>query len=316
MRRLAAAGVTAVLWASLTITASAQYYGQGTVGGNGVVKLTRTANTMRMQVDVLSRGGDIREALDGLKKRTRAAREKLAELGARADSIKVEEPVLSTDENPQRQQMERMIAQSLRNAGRGKKKSTPVAKLVTVSARLSAEWTLDATDAGEQLVKAHELQQSVRDADLSGGKEASALTPEEQEILEESQDMISSYNNYGEEAAPGEPVFYFTAPISDADYQKALAEGFQKAKSEAALLAGATGSQLGKLESLTVSSHGQPTYNDGYSQSYRAYQALQRFGVLNEDESTPGATNQREAIGTQPGVVTYNLTVTAGFGIQ
>jgi hypothetical protein len=83
------------------------------------------------------------------------------------------------------------------------------------------------------------------------------------------------------------------------------------------MLATAAGSQLGKLESLTVTSAGTPNYSDyGYGQSYAAYQMLQRFGVFGEEQSNPEVSERREAVGTQPGVVTYTLNVAAGFGAE
>jgi len=315
MRNLAAA-VLAMVCLSTSNAATAQYYTQGTVGGNGVVRLSRTADRLRMQVDVLSRAGDIREALDGLKIRSADARTKLVELGASEESLQFGEPTVVTEDNGQRQQIEQMIAQSLRNSGRGKKPQA-IARPVTVSARLTAEWLLDSADTAEQLVKSHELQQAIRDADVSGSKEATQLTPEEQEVLEESQETFRSYNSYGEESKPGEPVFYFVASISEEDYQKALTDGFQKAKTDATRLATATGSKLGKLESLSVTSAGTPAYsNFGSSQDYRVYQMLQRFGGGEEGESPEKSSDRREAVGVQPGVVTYNLTVSAGFGLE
>jgi len=314
MKKLAIAALTIAAWFSMTLAASAQFYGEGTIGANGIVRLPRTAERMRMQVDVLSRAGEIREAIKGLEGRTAAARTKLLELGAIADTLKIAEPTLVVEDNAQRQQLEQMIAQSLRSSGRGKKPAA-VARPVTVSARLTAEWKLDDTGIAEQLVKAHELQAALREADVSGSKEASQLSPEEQEILEESE-MLSSYNAYNTEAKPGEPVFYFVASIGDEEYTQALADAFKKAKSEAAMLAGAAGSKLGKLESLTVNNSGAPDYsNYGYGQSYQAYQMLQNFGVFGESDSAPDASDHREAIGTQPGIVQYTLTVSAGFHI-
>src|SRR4051794_34911370 len=63
-----------------------------------------------MQIDLSADGKDAKEALANLRQQEKAAREKLAKLGAADASIKLEDPRIATaGPNDQRMQMERMI---------------------------------------------------------------------------------------------------------------------------------------------------------------------------------------------------------------
>jgi len=314
MRHLTFVGLTAIVWGSFATGAAAQYgYApRGNVGGTGVVTLKRQPDRMRMHIMVMSRGSDLKQALSGLSERTAAAEAQLAALGAAKDSIKFGDPQISTQADDQRRQIEQMIAENLRRSGRAQKTGDKP-RPVTVVSTLTAEWPLQTADPSELLIHTHELQDKIRQADISGSAEASKLTPEEEEIMEEAEGMFSRYSS-SDEPKPGEPVFSFASPISDDDYEQALADAFQKAKANAARIAKATGGELGKLEFV----HGDDTNsmeNGGYSYrydspSYQAYQMLQSF------QSRSNTEEKREAIGVQPGEVAYSVTVSAGFGLK
>lgn len=314
MRHIALATLTTIVWGSLATGAAAQYgfAPRGTVGGTGVVTLTRQPDRMRMHIVVMSRGSDLKQALTGLGERTAAAVAQLAALGAVADTIKIGNPTISTQADEQRQQIEQMIAENLRRSGRPQKTGDKP-RPVTVTATLTAEWALQTADPSELLVQTHELQEKIRQADLSGSAAASKLTPEEEEILEEAQGMFGRYSS-SDEPKPGEPVFSFASPISDADYDQALADAFQKAKAEAARIAKATGAELGKLEFVRGDDTNSPDY-DSYSYRYDSA-AYQTYQMLQSLQGRGDARERREALGVQPGEVTYNVSVSAGFGLK
>ena len=56
---------------------------QGTVTGGGQIVLERLPDTMRIQVALLSKASNLKEALEGLEERAEAAKAQLAALGVR-----------------------------------------------------------------------------------------------------------------------------------------------------------------------------------------------------------------------------------------
>ena len=287
--------------------------GNGTVTGSGVVEIKRRPDRMRLQVELLAKGSNLKAALALLKDRIEAARVQVAALGVIKESVKFGDPKLSSTKTDQQKQMEQMLMQRLRQRGKRKGKQPKASSPVTVSAELTAEWKLTAKTVEELLLVSHELQEKIKAADLAGRKQAEKLSPEEQELLEEAE---SSFG-YGssDEPKPGEPSFLFVSGISDDDREKSLAAAFQKAKLRAARLAKATGSQLGELKSLSAQYTPGADLDDysmfgGYNSP--AYQALQRAMTA----AQLGTEDELEAIGVLPGTLTYTITVTASFDLK
>ncbi|HUE72545.1 MAG TPA: SIMPL domain-containing protein [Pirellulaceae bacterium] len=281
--------------------------GPGTITGTGVSQIERLPEVMRMRVVVTAKGSTLEEALAALKDKTEAANSQLSTLGAEKESVKLDPPQIAAESSDRRRQVEMMMAQRLRGGKRSAKKEE-TKQPVAVSTTLTAEWPLQSKTGEELLVAATALQDKIKAADLAGAKEASQLTPEEQEALEEMESQ--GYNPYGDqEAKPGEPIFLFVAAIAEADREKADAEAFQKARQHAARLAKAAGAGLGKLQSLAGAGQAgvdESEYANPYANvaAYRMLQAMQAGGQPDSES---------EAIGTTPAKVTYRVTMTAGF---
>jgi uncharacterized protein YggE len=110
---------------------------------------------------------------------------------------------------------------------------------------------------------------------------------------------------------PGEPIFLFVSRIPEADREKAIAEAFQKAKTQATKLAKAAGVELGGLKSLSSRSNSGGGNEYGYnSQAYRMMQMAQRMQMTGDDEDEE---NSAEALGAEAGPVKFNVVVTASF---
>ncbi|QDT41963.1 hypothetical protein Pan241w_20430 [Gimesia alba] len=281
----------------------------GTVSGNGTVVIKKTPAVMRMQIDLLSKASSLKEALAGLKERIEATRAQLAAFGADKASIKLGEPKLSAGKSDRQQQMEALLLERMKSLNRGKtqKKNAPTSP-VTVSVQLSVEWKLKAKTVEELLLTTHPLQKKIKDADLGGLKAASKLSPEEQEIMEEMGER-AMYGGDGE-AKPGEPVFSFASPISQEEEDKALAEAFQKARSQASRLSKAAGYELGKLNSISSDAGSSGEENEyGYRSAYYSV-ARSLYSAENSEDS------QAEAVSVLPKQVKYHVTVTAGFELK
>lgn len=278
--------------------------GGGGFSGSGSVEIKRAPQRMRMQVDLLAKGKTLKEALERLKSRRETALSELQKLGAVKESVNVDDPVLHTPENDQSAQVRRMMM--ARATGKSAAKKPPV-QLVTVKSVLKAEWKLIGAEQADRLVSAHDLKEKIEKVDLSGSKEVSKLTPEEQELAEEMEAEGNMYSS-GEEKKAGAPTFLYVAPLTEADRDAALAEAYKKARDRAARLAKAAGLELGPLVGLS-SSGSQSAIQEtasmygGYSEMYRA--------LLNNDSD-----DQTEAVGDQPGKVAFRITVQATFKLK
>jgi uncharacterized protein YggE len=282
---------------------------EGVVSGTGQVVLDRLPDTMRMQVAILSKADTLKEALDSLKERIEAAKAQLASMGVDNDSIEVGGPKIASLKSAQQIQMERMMREQLKRAGR-KQPNVPAKTPVIVSAELKAEWKLSAKTAEELLLASYPLQEKVKAADLAGTADATKVSEEEQEMLEETETQFGGYSADGE-AKPGEPVFYFVAKFSDDEIAKALAEAFQKSKVDAERLCTAAGLKLGSLVSMSWSNESQPDYtSDIFVHGGYASPLLQIM-----QQSRP---NQKgaEAIGAQPENVRLTLTISTSFHLS
>jgi uncharacterized protein YggE len=105
----------------------------------------------------------------------------------------------------------------------------------------------------------------------------------------------------------------FVTPVSEEEEAKLKAEAFQKAKAQAASLAAAAGVKIGDLQTLHVnemSQIGREAYNP-YDQSYNY-----TYQVMQSQAAASAGSNKREAIGMQPGKVSYQVTVGASFAIK
>jgi uncharacterized protein YggE len=299
----------AVFFAAAT-PASGQFPVPDAVTGNGAATIKKAPNLMRMQIQISAEGKSLKEALSKLSQRKEAVRKKLAGMGA-ADQAITFEDVNTVAADPQ-QAMERMMRQRMGmrggGGGGGRGPSTGpagagAAASVKVVVTLKAEWPLAAKAPEEILVASQDLQDKVKAADLAEMKTASL---EEQERLEE-----QAGNDFNQEGgpAPGEPVFFFVAKISDDERTKAMAEAFAKAKAQAQELAKAAGAELGGLKQLTGSAAADVDPNQ-----YRYMQYAQYAGAYNYGQGNNADTN--EAVGMQAGSVTMRVAVSASFGIK
>ncbi|HLJ12719.1 MAG TPA: SIMPL domain-containing protein [Planctomycetaceae bacterium] len=299
--------------------AAAQIPEPGAVSATGVVSISRQPEKMRLQIALQGKGVTLKDALSIVRTRAESARKQLTALGAEKGSIKVENSKVSQkDANQNNMRMQMMMIQRMQQGGNAKPKND-VPELVIASALLTAEWKLDSKHGDEQLIAVNILQEKIKEADLGGAKDTETLSPEEKELLEESEDEANMYANLGNtgEAKPGEPVFLFVGRISDAERDKALAEAFTKAKTNAARLAKAAGAQLGNLKSLTSNSASGDwsSYNRYGMNNSAAYQVLQAARQTQSEDGDDNETNN-EALGIDLDAIKINVTVTAAFDLQ
>lgn len=307
--------VAGAQFGGLERAASSQMPGQPTISSTGMATLKRPPTAMRMHVELLAKGKTLEEALDKLKDLREVASVQLGTLKADPNSIEFGSPSLSAAQSAQKSQFEAMVRQRMSSRGKGLPAGLQAPKSVTVSMTLSAEWPLEADDPPGLLLAAQALQEEVKAADLAGSKDAEKLSPEEEELAEE---MAAMMRNSGQEEAPlGQPQFLYVARISEQERDKVLAEAFGKAKSQAARLAQAAGAQLGPLVGLGGGGGGQTSFDAsdfGMSSNYASQRYLRR--LMGQQAISGMGEMQNEAMGGNPGSLTFAFYITASFGLK
>jgi uncharacterized protein YggE len=279
----------------------------GTVTGQGHVDLKRQPDLLRVQVEILGKGKDLTEALARLKERRDAARSRLETLGVGKEAVVFGEPSLGAEKTEQQKQMEAMVARQLRATGArtGARPKQPAPTVVSLW--LQFHVPLKASDTEELLLVSHKLQEQIREADLAGLKELEKQAPEDPEAAEEAQ--LAQSMGFDPGPKRGEPTFAFVRKISEDDLARALSGAFDKARKEATRLARAAGAELGELHHLdqrnVTASPDDGTYGGPV---YYARMPSQNRVVPNLP-----APQGAEAVGSQPGPVTYRVTVNAAF---
>lgn len=277
---------------------------EGAVTGTGRAVITRQPEILRLQMVVTADGKDITDATQKLKDAKASMTKKLTDLGAAEKSIQFGPTQVGAGEDPRQQYMQRMV---MRNRPGAKAPEKP--KTVTVSASLKAEWPLKAAGADDLVVMGYTLQEKISASGLAK-KDAKQLTPEEQEALEEAQAMAAAN---GGSATPGEPTFRYVSKVSEAEEAKAMADAFSQAKSDAARIAKATGSELGTLIHVASSTDTPGVSGDD---DPMAFQRMMVMRQMAGESGAPGSTPPNEAISAQAGPLELRITVTASFSIK
>jgi uncharacterized protein YggE len=295
-------------------SAFAQYglgAGDNALTGTGTVVIERSPELMRMQVQLLATAPNMKEALAALKTRQESATAQVVALGAVKESIKVEPAALVETANDRNRQIQMMMRQRMQAGGTRKKAPAKTTEPVRLSTVLTADWTLKAKSHEELLTAVHDTQTKLKALDLAGAKEATKLSPEEQELAEEAEAEMAMYGNMGEED-PNKPRFVFLANISDADYEAALADAFKKATVHAERLAKAAGRKLGELNGVSVYDQMQ---SDDTSEIYNRY-GTSAYNLLQRYRQQQTKSDELTAAGVSPGTVKLSVTLAAAYKLQ
>jgi hypothetical protein len=175
---------------------------------------------------------------------------------------------------------------------------------------------LSATDPEELLIQAHGLEDRLKTADLGGIKELKRTSPQDEEMEQEvAAQMLMMEANDPEAPKRGEPMFLYVSKISEPERAKILSQAFKRAKEEAGQLAKAAGVELGALHHLEDSVVPAPGLDEAVyvnvPEFYRfPFQERARTGNSSDDKQT------REAVGSQPGKVTYRVVLSAAFELR
>jgi hypothetical protein len=300
--------LAAVACAGSASFALAQRGGEpGTVSASGSKLVKEKPTEMRMTIRLAEKASTLKEALGKLKTRTDAAKLQLEQLGTIKGGVEIADPTASSEMTEQERRMRQMMAMRSARGGGGRKPKEPP-KSVTVASTVTAKWALGKKSGVELLEFCQDVQDKVAAADLAGLKEKKTLSAEEEELAEEAEQMMGSFD---ERNNPAEPAFFFAGKISAEARGKAMKEAFEKAKEAAESLAKAAGAKLGKLSSLgdSTSSYGGSDFEPDYSYGSR-YDSVRRMMGRNDSE------NQDEVLSPSPDSVGLHVAVHATFTLE
>jgi len=290
----------------------------GTVTGHGAVELKRTPDVLRLHIEVLAKGKDLKEALARLKDRRETSQRFLEALGAVHTSIEFGEAAITDERTDREKQMEMMMA--MQNARAPGKKDAQKAKQsppVVVTASLKAEVPLKAAGAEQLLLLAHSLEQKIKTADLGGMKELKQMSPQDEESAQEAVNAMQFGGGDPNEPKRGEPILLYVSKVSEDERAKALTQAFEKAKLEAQRIARAAGAALGPIHHIEDAAATYPGIDESTQLNEgRAmyYQMIQQSGVVSS--TLRNGEQGGEALGLQPGKVIYRVTLTAQFVLK
>ncbi len=292
--------------------AAMQGAGQPALSAGGTSAVQQKPTRLRMYIQLFGKAKTLEEALAKLKERREAAELQLESLKADKQSVTFDGPTVSSAQAAQKRQIEAMVIEQMRSRGK-KPKGLQVPQTVTVTGTLSAEWPLEATSQEQLLLATQKIEEKIKAADLSGSQELQKLSPEEEELAEEAKQAMG---RYGEQPQPlGQATFLYVAVLSKQDRQKAMAEAFKKATAEAAELAKAAGIELGPMIGLAGGCSPQRNFSDdegGYYPGRSPYAELRRLA----EQGGETQEKQYEAIGSNPGPLSFNCFVTVTFALK
>lgn len=287
--------------------ALAQDSAPGTVTTSGVATVKMRPTVLRMRIELSEKKPTAEESVQKIKNRQEAVKLQLEAFGAEVGSIVVSPLSLPSGEDNAEQRMRQMAMYQMQSQGRTPK-ALQLPKSVNVTSTVTAEWPLAIESDSERLLFVVGLEDKVVEADLAGVKEPKELTPEEEEFQAEMQEMMAQYSYGSNETQPGQPQFVYVAKISDEQRSSALAEAFKQAKAKAQRLADAAGVGLGQLRSLD---EGSGAGGPDYASQYMEYAMAMQRGI-----TSLGEMNKNESISTNPGDITFQVTIQATFELE
>ena len=297
--------VLVLLVTGLLTAASPAADGPAVVVAVGRATLKTRPDLLRVRIMLTADGSGAREAVQVLAKRRDEVKQKLLAAGAKAESIEMEEPTVGTGTlSPQQRQMHMCVAMQRNRGGMAPPASTQPQR-VTVSCKLQAEWPLSAGAGDGLLVVAEELQNKIKEAAKAPKRQ---LTPEEQEIAEETAAAANAGDTGGDAALkPDEPSFTFVHRVSEEERAKLAADAVTRAKTDAARLAAAAGRSVGPIRRMSSG------LVAGEEQTSAMAEVYYRMAT-----GTAAATDDRaaEASGAQAGQVSYVLSVSVTFELR
>jgi uncharacterized protein YggE len=281
------------------------------VSGTGVFEMKKQPDQLRIQVEVLAKARNAKDALAKLQEHRQYAKTQLESMGAPAASIEFSEPLVTSALDPNEARMQAMMVQRAMMQGKKAPAKPKEAPPVIVSCMLKAEIPLQAPNPDELLVKCHALEDRIKQADLGSVKSMKQNTPQEEEANEAQMQAMGMINGE-EQNARGLPIFTYIKKLAPEERANAVREAFKKAERQASELAGAAGLIVGSVVNLDeVPNQGIDTDTPNYMEMMYA-----RMGMRVSLPQFGEAKKLPEAVGPKPSMVFYRVGVNATFELK
>jgi len=150
---------------------------EGTVTESGTAILEKQPDLLRMQIKIFAQDRTLRRALERLKLRLKKVQEEIAKVETKTSLIQVGEAEIASSKTDQQRQMERMIAQQLKQRGEDAKGEKKLKRPIQVAATVTVEWPLKAKSIEELLVESHLLKEQIEKIEFNNADELEQFTP-------------------------------------------------------------------------------------------------------------------------------------------
>lgn len=291
------------------MAATSAVAGPGMISGHGMATVKKPPTAIRMHLLLSAKGKTMEDALANLKERREAAEAFLEKLGADKKSIESGSPSISQEDEQRQRQLQMMIRQRMRG-NRAAPKAAKTQPTVSLASFLTAQWPVEAKNSEELLLTVHKLQQKIKEAKLATGKDDEKKSAEEEELSEEmAQESFGPSEDRGD---PNEPAIAYLAQVSAEERDKAMADAFQKAKTNAERLAQAAGVRLGSLSSLGGGFNSGSRMQYGYPSTYNVMPRAMR-AMMERGESPEQETRENQAVSSDPREVVFSFSAAATF---
>lgn len=317
-RFFSAATISCFLLLGFVVPAAAQFPVMGSAGGGtpgypalsaaGTDTVKRLPGVLRVVITVQGQGGNVDEALVKLNAAKDSATEKLVKLGFDKEKLRTENFSLDQSQANRRQQMERMIAQRVRQPNQAQG-AVAIPESVLLRCELHAEQPLAGKTVEELLKETQAVKEKIKAADFS--PKPGELSPEEEELAEE---MAGMNEYYSDESAPStDPRYIYIAAVTEEEARDAYRNAFAQAEKQADFLAQAAGVRRGRLMQLSGTlTKGQASANP-YMRHNEDYYLMQ---MLNAENFSPEGERQYECFALSPAAMTFTFTVQATFRFE
>jgi len=265
------------------------------VTATGRATLNVTPDRLRVRVRITSTDRDTRQAVADLDQRRDAVEQALADLSPVAGTLSA--GATHTSAGPQSSQDRLEI---LLMAGGGADRAAATQPSPSVTCVVQAEWDLSAHGSDEAVVNAAALGDRIRSAVAHAGQ------PTTQPATTAPATAPAATTEASDTSV--EEDFQYVHAVSESERTKLLATATERATAEAKRLAEVAGFGLGPARRMSAASAGRTISDDAEPIGDYLRTALGEPDTANAEPA--------EAVGSDPGAVSFTVEVTATFALS
>ncbi|NQT37634.1 MAG: SIMPL domain-containing protein, partial [Planctomycetes bacterium] len=302
------------------------------VTGTGSAIVDRQPEAIEMRTELHAYGGTVEMALEKLTERFRKAELNLRMLEADKASIAMGDPSVAPLGPSMPPVTPYATPATSSYSAPGLVSPTPRSrpayrptKVYRASAGLTARWTAAMDTPQAALIAVEGLRERVTQKTVAGPDDLAHLSPQEQEVVEESLPTVVSAGSipgfsswagspttaYATvEGVPGQIQLLFVGRLPEAERKKALAQAVARARQQAAELAEAAGMTLGPIVELNM-----PTVFGAYTAPVASYYPAMTQPYW-PGGAADGDSDPNEMVVPDPRAIVFQFQVSARFALD